>query len=138
MKQLTCKMCGSNDLVKQDGVFVCQNCGCKYSVEEAKKMNEIIKDLRNEFNKRKNDLQEPNIKVHIVTNTFLKYLGYDTDKCIYEAPTGKGYCDILVPTNGDNALVVEVKTGKQPLNEKDIEQIQDYANRKKTEIWHTD
>lgn len=38
MKQLTCEMCGSTDLTKQDGVFVCQTCGCKYSVEEAKKM----------------------------------------------------------------------------------------------------
>lgn len=38
MKRLTCEMCGSTDLVKQDGVFVCQSCGCKYSVEEAKKM----------------------------------------------------------------------------------------------------
>lgn len=38
MKQLTCEMCGSTDLMKQDGVFVCQTCGCKYSVEEAKKL----------------------------------------------------------------------------------------------------
>lgn len=38
MKQLTCEMCGSNDLLKQEGVFVCQTCGTKYSVEEAKKM----------------------------------------------------------------------------------------------------
>lgn len=38
MKQLTCEMCGSTDLLKQDGVFVCQTCGCKYSVEEARKM----------------------------------------------------------------------------------------------------
>lgn len=38
MKELVCEMCGSKDLVKQDGVFVCQSCGCKYSVEEAKKM----------------------------------------------------------------------------------------------------
>ena len=38
MKQLTCEMCGSTDLMKQDGVFVCQSCGMKYSVEEAKKM----------------------------------------------------------------------------------------------------
>ncbi len=38
MKQLTCEMCGSTDLMKQDGVFVCQTCGCKYSVEEAKRM----------------------------------------------------------------------------------------------------
>ncbi len=38
MKKLTCEMCGSNDLIKQDGVFVCQYCGTKYTVEEAKKM----------------------------------------------------------------------------------------------------
>ena len=38
MKRLTCEMCGSTDLLKQDGVFVCQSCGCKYSVEEARKM----------------------------------------------------------------------------------------------------
>lgn len=38
MKQLTCEMCGSTDLMKRDGVFVCQSCGMKYSVEDAKKM----------------------------------------------------------------------------------------------------
>ena len=38
MKQLTCEMCGGTDLIKQDGLFVCQSCGMKYSVEEAKKM----------------------------------------------------------------------------------------------------
>ena len=38
MKRLTCEMCGSTDFLKQEGVFVCQSCGCKYSVEEAKKM----------------------------------------------------------------------------------------------------
>lgn len=38
MKRLACEMCGGTDLIKQDGVFVCQNCGMKYSVEDAKKM----------------------------------------------------------------------------------------------------
>ncbi len=38
MKQLICEMCGSNNLIKHDGVFVCQDCRTKYSVEEAKKM----------------------------------------------------------------------------------------------------
>ena len=38
MKRLGCEMCGGTDLIKQDGVFVCQSCGCKYSVEEARKM----------------------------------------------------------------------------------------------------
>ena len=38
MKQLTCEMCGSTEMVKDGGFFVCQTCGTKYSVEEAKKM----------------------------------------------------------------------------------------------------
>jgi len=38
MKQFVCEMCGSSDLIKQDGVFVCQSCGCKYSLEEARKI----------------------------------------------------------------------------------------------------
>ena len=38
MKQMVCEMCGGTDLIKQDGVFVFQTCGCKYSIEEEKKM----------------------------------------------------------------------------------------------------
>ena len=38
MKALVCEMCGGANLVKQEGVFVCQNCKTKYSVEEAKRM----------------------------------------------------------------------------------------------------
>ena len=43
MKAMVCEMCGSQDLVKQDGMFVCQNCGTKYSVEEAKKLLGTVK-----------------------------------------------------------------------------------------------
>ncbi|MFI3227122.1 MAG: TFIIB-type zinc finger domain-containing protein [Clostridia bacterium] len=38
MKALVCELCGSNDIVKQDGYFVCQACGTKYTLEEAKKL----------------------------------------------------------------------------------------------------
>ena len=38
MAMFKCEMCGSTDIIKQDGVFVCQSCGIKYSPEEAKKM----------------------------------------------------------------------------------------------------
>lgn len=38
MNVLKCEMCGSNELVKQDGLYVCQRCGTKYSVEEARKL----------------------------------------------------------------------------------------------------
>lgn len=38
MKRLVCEMCGSNAMVKQDGLYVCQSCETKYSVEEARKL----------------------------------------------------------------------------------------------------
>lgn len=38
MKIMKCEMCDGNDFAKQDGMFVCQNCGTKYSTEEAKKL----------------------------------------------------------------------------------------------------
>ena len=38
MKQIVCEFCGSNDLVKEDGCFICQYCGAKYSPEEAKRL----------------------------------------------------------------------------------------------------
>ena len=38
MKAIKCEMCDGRDLVKEDGVYICQNCGTKYSVEEAKKL----------------------------------------------------------------------------------------------------
>lgn len=38
MKAIVCEMCGSQNLLKQDGIYVCQSCGTKYSTEEAKKL----------------------------------------------------------------------------------------------------
>jgi len=46
MKQLTCEMCGSTDIVKQEGLFVCQTCGVKYTIDEAKKLFEGTVDIR--------------------------------------------------------------------------------------------
>lgn len=38
MKKICCELCGSNDFVKDGGMFVCQSCGTKYTLEEAKKL----------------------------------------------------------------------------------------------------
>lgn len=97
-------------------------------------MEEIIKELRREFNRRKENLQEDNIRIHIIANTFLEYCGYDIKECIYEAPTGKGYCDMLLPFGENEALVIEVKTGKRNLVEKDIEQVKRYADVKQQRL----
>ena len=38
MKALVCEMCGSNDIIKKEGLYVCQSCGTKYTTEEAQKL----------------------------------------------------------------------------------------------------
>lgn len=38
MGAIICELCGSNDITKQDGLFVCQHCGTKYAPEDAKKL----------------------------------------------------------------------------------------------------
>lgn len=38
MKAIVCEMCNGHDIIKQDGMYVCQHCGTKYSTDEAKKL----------------------------------------------------------------------------------------------------
>ena len=38
MKALVCEMCSSPNLIKKDGMYVCENCGTRYTVEEARKL----------------------------------------------------------------------------------------------------
>ena len=38
MQKLVCEVCGSSNLLKEDGVYCCQSCGTKFSPEEAKKI----------------------------------------------------------------------------------------------------
>ncbi len=33
LKKMICEMCGSNDLIKKDGFYVCCYCGTKYSTQ---------------------------------------------------------------------------------------------------------
>ena len=44
MKKLVCDLCGESDFVKVEGMFECQVCGAKYSVEEAKSLFRDVKD----------------------------------------------------------------------------------------------
>lgn len=48
MKAMRCEMCGSHELVKQDGMYVCQYCGTKYTVEEARKLLGTVRIDRTE------------------------------------------------------------------------------------------
>lgn len=65
MKQITCEMCGSTDFMKQDGFFVCQSCGCKYSVEDAKKlMSEVenSKKMANLYERARKSIEVDDLK----------------------------------------------------------------------------
>lgn len=90
-------------------------------------MEEIIKQLRKEFNRISNNRQESNIRLHIIENTFMNYYGYDISACIEEKSVPKGMCDVFIPTIGNEALIIEVKNGKKPIDVNDIVQVQRYA-----------
>ena len=46
MKLLKCEVCGSTELTKKEGVFVCDYCGAKYSLEEVQSMfNNVRMDV---------------------------------------------------------------------------------------------
>ena len=44
MKKMVCEICNSQQIRKENGVFVCQECGTEYSVEDAKK---LLKEIDN-------------------------------------------------------------------------------------------
>ncbi len=44
MKKIVCELCGESDFVKVDGMFECQVCGAKYTIEEAKHLFQDVDD----------------------------------------------------------------------------------------------
>ena len=43
MKAFVCEMCGSNNLIKQDGFFVCQSCGTKHTSSNTEGQDEYLR-----------------------------------------------------------------------------------------------
>lgn len=53
MKKIVCEMCESTEFIKKDSFFECQGCGCKFSIEEAKKMMKDVPDDTKDTNAEK-------------------------------------------------------------------------------------
>lgn len=114
MKQLTCEMCGSTELLKQDGVFVCQTCGTKYSVEEAKKMmiegtvevtGTVQIDRANEINNKvENAINEFDSKNFEITVTLCSDI-LNIDPYNYKARLYKGLADGWQTSLENNRLI---------------------------------
>ena len=61
MKEFTCEKCGSNDLVKEDGLYVCQHCGTKYKPDK----KDPLFSFSFTVSKGDGDTDETEEKVHI-------------------------------------------------------------------------
>lgn len=66
MKKIVCEMCECTEFVKENGLFVCQDCGCKYSIEDAKKLMREIEDDKSEKDCSfdNNDCDDNEIPIH--------------------------------------------------------------------------
>lgn len=93
-------------------------------------MNNKIKQLRAVFNKWKENSMEENIRVHVILNSFLPLMGYETSDCELEKGIGKGFCDMFVPIKDRTTLLIEVKNPKHSLTNNDIDQVKAYATNK--------
>ena len=105
-------MCGSVEIVKQEGLFVCQSCGTMYSVEEAKKMmiegtvvidrtaevQNLIIRAKIEIDQKRNE-NAKNILNEALNkdpqNGEIHYLIFVCTRGIYANYEGDNYCDIF-------------------------------------------
>lgn len=58
MKTLTCKMCGSTQLIEENGMYLCQSCGTKYSASELDDSNKTDETPSPEMLKKEAETQE--------------------------------------------------------------------------------
>ena len=43
MAKISCEVCGSHKIIKQDEVFICQKCGTRYSLQDVRKKYKVLK-----------------------------------------------------------------------------------------------
>lgn len=82
MVQIKCELCGSNDFVKQDEYFVCQHCGCKYTVEQARKMS--IEGVVNVEGEVKIDTTEKLKNLYVIARRSKENNDWDAAKRYYD------------------------------------------------------
>ena len=92
MKKIICELCESSQFIKEDNFFVCQNCGCKYSVEDAKRMmKEVPDDVLNKISVKV-------VKVgHVTQSTVLEMSS--------SAPSGKNIASVFVEGSDQNGCI---------------------------------
>lgn len=102
MKRLVCEMCGSSDIQKQEGLYVCTSCGTKYSPEEAKKLFVEVTVTVDNTEEAKNLYQlatraRKNGDDAAAANYYAQYLSYDPDnwEAAFFATVCRSSCDTI-------------------------------------------
>ena len=115
MKNVVCEMCGSNDLLKKDGVFECQSCGAKYTVDEVKKMmgSNVSKDRVNNMMHNALQLYEDK-KTKEAYQLFSEILNMDVDN--YKAIFYKGLCSAWESSINGEGIVDLVKANDRAMD----------------------
>ena len=121
MKKIECEVCGSSDIIKDNGVFVCQVCGCKYTLEEVRKLmtdgtviversdepcnTNILDEALNEYN---------NGRKEVAANLFAEILNKDPEN--YQVIFYKALADAWLTTPDDNRIPASAAQIKKELD----------------------
>ncbi len=99
MKQLICEVCGGTELLKNEGNFVCQTCGAKYSLDEVRKMmlGEQATGTSNTLNESNAPTQNTN-SVQIENLLNLAKSSYDSKNY----SQAEEFCNQVIALDGQN------------------------------------
>ena len=84
MAGIKCEICGGSDLIKRDDLFVCQRCGTKYSVEDARKL--FVDDSDSQFDQPVDHIKRT---VSDLENEITRDLSDTAEESVAEAPAMK-------------------------------------------------
>lgn len=153
MKRLTCEMCGSTDFVKTDGFLVCQSCGIKYTVEEAKKIEVTVYEQNTVIIGGESDKKAPLLKrafMCLEDKDWVKAISYfdrvlEMDPECADAYLGKLMAELQVskkeslkyqenPFDGYNNYQKVLRFGDEKLKA-EIKGYVDYIIKRRTELY---
>lgn len=77
MKKIVCDLCGSMDFVKENGMFICQGCGTKYTLEDAKSMMAEVEDNSADVS----SAAASSVQQQISNLLFLAQSAFEADNC---------------------------------------------------------
>lgn len=88
---------------------------------------QLIKDIKAKIKNLPN-LNENNIKHHVVIDVFLERMGYSRSTCYFEQNCKNDFADFVIKISENKSLYVEIKNGYNDLKKENIEQLVKYLN----------